>query len=657
MTLQRGSLRIQSGPIMRIFSKFNDLPIEKKLLLVSVIPILGLGALSLITYNSVQTFSHDEDRLNRVYHVQTTAAEYMRLIVDLETGFRGFVVTLQPKFLKPYHAAKQRVEQVGQTLAQMVEGNAEQHSEILKTQLLVQGLMQDKDRLIARAMEGHPNEALNYIESGTGRKLMLTIREELANFDRREGEVLRKTLARTAQDRSFLLTVILGGGSLALIPMVIALRVLAQSITKPLVMLAKTVENRPGGIVPEVTVLDRGDEIGDLTRVMDEMSQQIREYIAQVQKSEAELRILNINLSTSESKYRGIVDHAPFGIFTAKQGRIIFSNRHNWVLAGRNPDDTLHPEDIWDAIHPDDREQVSQTFSDAMEKHVPFEKVFRFLHPNGTIHKILSRAIPIQDSEGHEILYQGFNVDITALEQMREKLNRTEKLATLGQVAAGIAHEIRNPLVGIGSTTSLLMEDYSPEDAQHQDLSTILKETRRLDRIVNQIVEYASPRELSLSSFHMKSLIEETLELVLTPLAQKNVRITRAYTPDLPPIQADRDQIKQIILNAMHNAIDALSPEGTLSLEVQEKFQAGAKGVVAHIQDNGKGISPEDLSKIFDPFFTSGKERGTGLGLAICKNIIDAHGGTILATSQVGVGTTLSIWLPLTLQSQFVMVS
>ena len=90
---------------------------------------------------------------------------------------------------------------------------------------------------------------------------------------------------------------------------------------------------------------------------------------------------------------------------------------------------------------------------------------------------------------------------------------------------------------------------------------------------------------------------------------------------------------------------------------IQEKTQDGEQGVVAHIQDNGKGISPEDLSKIFDPFFTSGKERGTGLGLAICRNIIDAHGGTLNATSQVGIGTVFSVWLPLTLHTQSAMVT
>ena len=642
---------------MQILKRFNDLAIERKLLLVSVIPILTLVALSFVTYNSVQTFSYDEDRLNRVYHVQTTAAEYMRLIVDLETGFRGFVLTLQPKFLKPYHAAKQRVLRVGQTLAQMVEGDAEQRAEILKAQSQVQKLMEDKDRLIERAKLGHPDDALHYIEAGSGRHLMLTIREEIAKFDRREGKVLRETLERTSKDRFFLLGVIISGGSLALIPMVLALHVLAQSITRPLVALAKTVENRPGGTVPEVEVLDRGDEIGDLTRVMNQMGRQIRDYIEQVKKSEAELRSLNIDLSTSESKYRGIVDHAPFGIFTVNQGRIIFSNRHNWVLAGRNPDDTLNPEDIWDAVHPDDREQVLRAFSDALARHVPFESVFRFLHPNGTIHKILSRAIPIQNAEGREILYQGFNVDITALEHMRKRLNRAEKLATLGQVAAGIAHEIRNPLVGIGSTTSLLMEDFSPGDTQYQDLNTILKETRRLDRIVNQIVEYARPRELAFSSFGMSSLIEETMQLVRTPLEQKNIQVTYNFAPDLPQVQADRDQIKQILLNAFQNAIDALKPEGTLHVEIKEEVRMGEKGVVTNIQDTGKGIAPEDLAKIFDPFFTSGKERGTGLGLAICRNIIEAHSGNINVTSQVGVGTVLSVWLPLTLQGQSIMVS
>ncbi len=642
---------------MRIFRRFNNLPIGKKLFLVSVIPILILAILSIVTFNSVQTFSRDEDRLNQVYHVQTTAADYLRLIVDLETGFRGFVLTLQPKFLNPYLAAKQRVLEVGRTLAQMVEHDREQHAEILKAQALVQTLMEEKDRLIEQARLGHPEQALQYIESGAGRRLMLSIREEIARFDKREGEVLRQTLERTSRDRGFLLSVIVGGGSLALIPMMLVLRLLAQSIAGPLVTLAKSVENRPDGTVPDVRVLDRGDEIGDLTRVMHEMGQQIRDFISRIQTSEAALRNLNRDLSHSESKYRGIVDHAPFGIYTASDGRIIFCNRENWQLAGHDPDKSLDPERIWETIHPADHAQVHEAFATATARQIPFENVFRFVHPDGTTRKVLSRAVPIQDGQGGRSLYQGFNVDITAFEQMKEKLSRAERLATLGQVAAGIAHEIRNPLVGIGSTTSLLMEDFSPDDDKRRDLQTILKETRRLDRIVTQIVEYARPRDIVPGSFEMAALVEETLDLVRHAAGRKLFNVTVSFPPDLPALEADRDQIKQVVLNAIHNSVEALGDHGDIRVHAQEEFRDGHRGLLTVIQDNGKGISPEDLPKIFDPFFTMGKRRGTGLGLAICRNIIEAHGGNIRADSQVGVGTGISIWLPLTLQPQPAMLA
>lgn len=633
---------------MRLLQRFTNLPIERKLLLVSVIPILTLVVLSFVTYKSVQRFAQDEDRLNHVYLVQTTAAEYMRLIVDLETGFRGFVMTQQPSFLNPYFAAKQRVLSLGQTLAQMVQHDETQQVQIESAQALVEQLLRDKEMLIEQVKNGHPEVALHYIESGTGRGLMLAIREEIAQFDRRESDVLSRTLARTGHDRSLLLGVVVAGGSFALLPMMLALHLLARSIADPLVALAKTVENHPGERVPDVTVLDRGDEIGDLTRVMHEMTQQIRDYIGQIEKSEFDLRALNTDLSISESKYRGIVDHAPFGIFAAAEGRIIFCNRHNWVLAGRTPDDSLDPEEMWKAIHPADREHVAKAFKEACEKRITFDYVFRFLHPDGSECKILSRAVPIEDRAGLEPLYQGFNVDITALEQMREKLSRSERLATLGQVAAGIAHEIRNPLVGIGSTTSLLMEDLPADDSRRGDLATILKEIRRLDRIVTQIVEYARPRDIIPCSFDLRALIEESVNVIRTPLEQKLIHMTYDIPSTVPMLYADRDQIKQVILNGIQNAMEALPPEGTCHISAYEDMRHGDSGIRIDIRDNGKGIMPADLPKIFDPFFTTGKRQGTGLGLAICRNIIEAHGGDIQAQSWTGEGTVLSIWLPIT---------
>ena len=635
---------------------FLNLPLDKKLFFVTGVPVLAVLILSVVTYKSVETFSIDEHRLNEVYHVQSASAEYMRLIVDLETGFRGYVLTEQAQFLQPYQAAKQRVLALGNSLRQLVASDPEQRKLIKYVQGNISLLMTDKDRLIERVKMGHTDEAEEYIEAEKGRLLMLAIREEMARFDRQEIEQLQRALDSSAEDRSVLMSVVVGGGTLALILMLLPLQLIARSFTGPLTTLVKTVENFSGGRMPMVSVLDRNDEIGELTRVMNTMGTQIDQHIQQIQQSEQELRALNQDITSSEAKYRGIVDHAPIGIFTVEQKRAIFSNRQNWILAGRDPDHALDPEDIWDALHPEDREGVQQAFEDARTQNEPFERVFRFLHPGGAVRRVLSRAVPINDETGRTMVYQGFNVDITALEQMRAQLSRSERLATLGQVAAGIAHEIRNPLVGIGSTASLLIEEFEEGDSRWEDLTIILKETRRLDRIVNQIVDYARPREFLPVTFQLKDLLTESLQVLTKPIAEKAIQVSSQFPDDLCALQADRDQLKQVILNILQNAIEAMPEAGILRISLRDEPYEHEPGVRLRVEDSGKGIDPNVLSRIFEPFFTTGKYRGTGLGLAICRNIIEAHGGEIHAESQLQVGTTMSVWLPRVCQSQLSMV-
>ena len=637
---------------MAVNKFFLNLPIEKKLLLVTAVPLLAVLVLSLVTYKSVKTFSLDEDHLNDVYHIQSASSEFMRLVVDLETGFRGYVLTQQPQFLQPYLAAKQRVLLLGNSLKQEVQHAESQRLLIESVKKMVEKLIDDKDLLIERIKAGHPQDATNYIESEKGRLLMLAIREEMARFDRREVEQLQQALASSSEDRSSLMGVIVGGGSLALLLLMVPLHLIARSITGPLTTLVKAVENVSGGNIPEIPVFQRRDEIGELTRVMHTMGTQIRNHIRRIEQSEHELRTLNQDVTSSEAKYRGIVDYAPIGIFTAEKVKLIFSNRQNWILAGRNPDEALNPENMWEAIHPDDREVVREAFQDACRQSQPFERVFRFLHPDGAVRKVLSRAVPIQDEFGQTMVYQGFNVDITALENMRAQLNRSERLATLGQVAAGIAHEIRNPLVGIGSTTTLLMEDIPESDSRHQDLVTILKETRRLDRIVNQIVDYARPRDLLPVTFQLEDLIRESLQVLAEPMKQKAIQVEFHPSANISSIQADRDQLKQVVLNMIQNAVEAMATGGCLRLSIEKETNERVPGLRLKVEDNGKGISPSALPRIFEPFFTTGKYRGTGLGLAICRNIIEAHGGEIHAESQEGMGTTMTWWLPCVCQPQ-----
>ncbi|HKT34499.1 MAG TPA: ATP-binding protein [Nitrospira sp.] len=630
----------------RLLKFFSDLPIARKLLLASVIPVLTVVLLSIVTYRSVENFSEDESELNTLYLSQRLAAEYLRLVVDLETGFRGFVITRHEKYLYPYRTAQDHIQALGISLDEQVRKYEEQRAILSGVRAVVAQFINEKETLIDRMKAGHQDEARRYIEEGRGRMIMVQIREDMSRFDKARQQTLNTLLSRLSQDRSTMLSVILGGGTLALCFMLVALQLIARSITGPLVALAKVVSSSPAGMAPTVPVIDRKDEIGNLTQVVQTMSDQVRAHVAMVEKSESELRTVNRDLSASEAKYRSLVDLAPFGIFSTRGFDITFSNRYNRILAGLDPDGDDDPEAFRQWIHPEDRERVLTEFARAVQDRKPYETVFRFLHEDGTVRKVLSRRIPLDEEPGETVVYQGFNIDITALDDMQQQLSRAERLATLGQVAAGIAHEIRNPLVGIGSTAALLRDEFDPVDEKRADLDIILNETRRLDRIVSQIIDYARPRDLVPTMWPVEGIIDEVLKLLDTRLETQNINVVRSCVPNLSAY-ADRDQIKQVLLNLCHNSLDAMPRGGDLRIGGGQTAHGGNAGVFIEVADTGAGISQKHLAQVFQPFFTTGKQHGTGLGLAICRNIAEAHGGDITLTSEPGNGTTARLWLPL----------
>ncbi|HXC66921.1 MAG TPA: ATP-binding protein, partial [Nitrospiraceae bacterium] len=164
---------------------------------------------------------------------------------------------------------------------------------------------------------------------------------------------------------------------------------------------------------------------------------------------------------------------------------------------------------------------------------------------------------------------------------------------------------------------------------------------------VNQIVEYARPRELALAQFALSDLINAVLKVLNGPLQAKHIKIRTSLAATADHLHADRDQIEQVLLNVIDNAIDASPMDGSvLEITAQESSHFDQPGIMIQVRDAGKGISPEALSRVFEPFFTSGKRNGTGLGMAICKNIVERHRGDIHLTSAVGMGTIVSIWLP-----------
>ncbi len=632
---------------MKIAELFQNLSIERKLQVVSAVPAIGLIVLSVLTYHSARLFEEAEERLARSYEINGTAEEYLRFIVDLETGFRGYVLTAQDRFLQPYSRAKGQVQLKGRQLAAMVEKEPDQVRTLQVVEGLVQVLIREKDDLIAKVRDGRAVDALHYIEGGRGRELMVAIRDGMTRFDQREFELITQARDTMARERAFMQGVIVGGGALALGVLALMVHWIARSITQPLASLAKTVGFTESGLIPQLPALDRQDEIGDLTRAMSRMREQIREHIAQLEKSEQDLRALYQDLSASEGKYRDLVNHAPLGIFTLRNMEVTFSNRYNQAMAGLDPDQERDPNLLWQVIHPDDRPRVLKELSEAISRGRTFESVFRFQLPNGAVRKILSRAIPIRDAAANVLLYQGFNVDITAREKTQERLSREHRLATLGQVAAGIAHEMRNPLVGMGSNLTEFLEDMAADDSRREDLVLVLNEIQRLDRIVNQVVEFARPRPLSIGPVAPVTFIHETIAMLRDLLAQRGVRVSYDLPETLPDLQADRDQLKQVLLNLVQNAIEAVGQEGKLEVMAKEESREDRDGLAIVIKDNGVGILGTDLPHVFEPFFTTGKRRGTGLGLALSRNIVEGHGGHVQLASELGKGTTALLWLPL----------
>ena len=220
------------------------------------------------------------------------------------------------------------------------------------------------------------------------------------------------------------------------------------------------------------------------------------------------------------------------------------------------------------------------------------------------------------------------------------RLYRTERLATVGQLAAGAAHEIRNPLTGIRSTIQYLRRDYDGDDSKRELIDELISEVDRIDQIIAGLLSFARPSDPSFEEVHLSELIRQTVHLVETTARKSGVEISLDQPTDDHSISADPAQLKQVFLNLSMNAIQAMSEGGRLSV----KMQPLGDRCQVEVADTGAGMSDEDLERAFDPFFTT-KEEGTGLGLAICYGILSRHGGEIDIDSQPGAGTQVKVKL------------
>ena len=350
-------------------------------------------------------------------------------------------------------------------------------------------------------------------------------------------------------------------------------------------------------------------------------------------------RATRASLSRIKAFSDNVVENVPIGLLALdNRGRIAaFNHAAESILQlsvskiiGREAKQILPPELLEEIKH-------SQNRNDVIEKEIECTR------SEGNLVPLEIGATCIRDEDdvflGNVLLFK----DLTEVRTLRREVARSQRLASVGRLAAGVAHEIRNPLSSIKGFATYFKERYPdrPDDQQTADI--MIQEVDRLNRVVGQLLEFAKPVSVKPKPIKLQILLNDSIKLIKDRAAEKNISIQTQNNTRVDEVRIDPDRINQVLLNLYLNAIASMENGGELKVEISS--DAPHRDVVIQVSDTGDGISRENLSKIFEPYFTT-KSTGTGLGLAIAHNIIEAMGGKITVESDKEMGTTFSIRVP-----------
>jgi len=254
-------------------------------------------------------------------------------------------------------------------------------------------------------------------------------------------------------------------------------------------------------------------------------------------------------------------------------------------------------------------------------------------------------ATLLNDENGKFLGYVLLFKDLSEVRSLRKEIARSQRLASVGRLAAGVSHEIRNPLSSIKGFATYFKERYHDVPENQQISNLMIQEVDRLNRVVGQLHEFSRPITVTKKPINVRTFLENSLKLIERQTSEANIEIQTRLDSEIDEILVDPDRINQVFLNLYLNAMESMKNGGNLNVWLLKNEEKD--GIKIRVQDTGTGISEDDLTHIFDPYFTT-KASGTGLGLAIAHNIIEAHDGEIKVDSRLGQGTTVTILLPYT---------
>jgi signal transduction histidine kinase len=328
-----------------------------------------------------------------------------------------------------------------------------------------------------------------------------------------------------------------------------------------------------------------------------------------------------------------------------RAGNVALLNEEGYRIFGVEP----HPDDLGKPVaevlkaHP---EVVRQLLS-AFDLHMLPNRAETRLRPSG---KVVGYTLAfVQDDEGEIAGVAMFFKDLTRVEQVEERERLRDRLAAVGEMAAAIAHEVKNPLAGIEVMAGLLRRKIADIPDAQAVLTNIIEEAKMANAIVQEVLEFVRPIRLQVEHTGIAEALHAAVQLADTKAARGSIAVDVKVPEELPQIQADHHQLTQLFTNLLINAYEAMDGRGRVAIAacrvLQDDGGEGREAVRIELQDNGPGMPPDVAEHVFDPFFTT-KAQGSGLGLAIVRKIVDAHDGQIDLRTSAGSGTLIRVTLP-----------
>jgi PAS domain S-box-containing protein len=467
-----------------------------------------------------------------------------------------------------------------------------------------------------------------------------TIRVGLST--RRMDAEIRKT--RIELGALAVVTLLLGGGAAAL---------MARRIARPMQQLTESAIAISRGDLAQRIDVTTSDEIGRLAAAFNHMAVELAQRRRALEDAHGELQRQFVELADLKSYTDNILGSLTNGIVTVDlDGRVVTLNPAAELLTGFFRGEVAGRYCSEAFAH---TPELSDILMETLVSRAQISGVTLTLRRrNGSTVPIEFGTAPLKGGDGKDLGVIGVFRDLTLVRRLESDLRRSDRLVALGTLAAGLAHEIKNPLTSLVTFSRHLERRFDDTAFRERFQNVVPRELERINAIVERLLELARPTRMTLSLVRLPAILETVVELYANQLEAHRIDVVREYARDLPPIQVDQEGIYRVLVNLVANAIEAMPAGGRLTLragwseddDALPRRRAGRRGVRIEVADTGPGIPASESDRIFNPFYTT-KPGGTGIGLALAHKIVEDHGGTIRVRSGHGDGTVFTVVLSL----------